>query len=400
MLTTEAFNALLKILEEPPAHVVFILATTELHKVPETIVSRCTVVAFQKANPEEIAQSLQNILTQEKISAEPEVIERIAAQADGSFRDAVKLLESVANGKKKVIAADLEGQVTISLTQQVEEFIQIVMSKDEKQVVQFFQLLRQRTNDQLAFHKAVLEYLHKDLVSNYTATATAKLPVKVSHFLLTQLSALPLVQHPIIPFLSVEPKALELIFKSKEQGNKSGNGSEPTDKKKASTPVNKTIPAPQKETQVYPADIPEMVNVLPIAEVAPESFSPSTATFSSSSDSSEIDGDLLIAKWEDFLQQMKSKNSSIAALLRSSKPVAGEKGKAKIEVYYQFHREQLQQPKFLKMMEECVHSLLGGKVLFEFTLAQQSQLGARESTLSGKVNEDDNLIKLAKEILV
>lgn len=93
MLTTEAFNALLKTLEEPPSHAVFILATTEAEKLPETIRSRCTTFSFQRATADELLHSLKRVVKGEGLTVDREVLELIASSSDGSFRDATKIAE-------------------------------------------------------------------------------------------------------------------------------------------------------------------------------------------------------------------------------------------------------------------------------------------------------------------
>jgi DNA polymerase III subunit gamma/tau len=95
MLSAGAFNALLKTLEEPPPQVVFILATTELHKVPITVRSRCMIFSFKKIEPQVIEQHLKNILNNEKVGFEEDAITLIAREAKGSIRDALSLLEQV-----------------------------------------------------------------------------------------------------------------------------------------------------------------------------------------------------------------------------------------------------------------------------------------------------------------
>src|SRR3984957_8449045 len=95
MLTTEAFNALLKTLEEPPSHAMFILCTTEAHKVPETIVSRCFQIMFKPATEEELVRSFKRIVEGEKLKIDDEVLKYIAGLADRGFRDGVKMLEEV-----------------------------------------------------------------------------------------------------------------------------------------------------------------------------------------------------------------------------------------------------------------------------------------------------------------
>ncbi|WP_261303095.1 DNA polymerase III subunit gamma/tau [Paenibacillus andongensis] len=97
MLTTEAFNALLKTLEEPPAHVMFILATTEPHKIPATIISRCQRFDFRRVSMEDQVQRLQYICDQEQISVSEEALHYIARLSDGGMRDALSLLDQAAS---------------------------------------------------------------------------------------------------------------------------------------------------------------------------------------------------------------------------------------------------------------------------------------------------------------
>ena len=95
MLTKEAFNALLKTIEEPPEHAYFLLATTELHKVPETIRSRCQVFSFQRFTTEEIVGRLRELRKKENIETEEEVLSLLAKRAEGGLRDAIGLLNKL-----------------------------------------------------------------------------------------------------------------------------------------------------------------------------------------------------------------------------------------------------------------------------------------------------------------
>lgn len=111
MLTTEAFNALLKTLEEPPAHVVFILATTEAHKVPPTIQSRCQRYDFKRITVEEIESRLRYITAEMKMEAEGEALAMIAIQADGGMRDALSILDQCAALAEGTITAERVRQI-------------------------------------------------------------------------------------------------------------------------------------------------------------------------------------------------------------------------------------------------------------------------------------------------
>lgn len=113
MMTNDAFNALLKTLEEPPAHVVFILATTEPHKIPATIHSRCQRFDFHRVTVEEIAAHLAKVAGESEIAAEEDALRLIAIQADGGMRDALSLLDQCAVMDKKVTAESVRSVLGI-----------------------------------------------------------------------------------------------------------------------------------------------------------------------------------------------------------------------------------------------------------------------------------------------
>ena len=116
MLTAEAFNALLKTLEEPPSHAVFVLCTTEPQKVPATIASRCLTVSFSLATQDELLRSLRRIVSGEKLNIEKDALEEIARLSDGSFRDGSKILQelSVKAGSKKITKELVDKEYQIS----------------------------------------------------------------------------------------------------------------------------------------------------------------------------------------------------------------------------------------------------------------------------------------------
>jgi DNA polymerase-3 subunit gamma/tau len=95
MITNEAFNALLKTLEEPPKSVIFILATTNIEKLPKTIISRCSVINFHQAKKDDIVSMLKRISINEKLDLDNKLFNLIASHADNSFRDAAKILEEL-----------------------------------------------------------------------------------------------------------------------------------------------------------------------------------------------------------------------------------------------------------------------------------------------------------------
>ncbi len=130
MLSTAAFNALLKTLEEPPAHAIFILATTEIHKIPATVLSRCQRHEFRRVPVNDIVGQLQNIVASEKFIAEPEALVLIARQSAGGMRDAISLLDQMASTGKE-ITLDLTQTVLGTATNQtVIELVSAVLNQD------------------------------------------------------------------------------------------------------------------------------------------------------------------------------------------------------------------------------------------------------------------------------
>ena len=132
MLTTEAFNALLKTLEEPPSHAVFILCTTEAHKVPATILSRCLHIGFKRATDDELVRALQRIVKGEGLKIDEQTLHEIAKLADGGFRDGTKILEELValSDGKDINAALLEkGYQVTSMNQSIRELIDACAEK-------------------------------------------------------------------------------------------------------------------------------------------------------------------------------------------------------------------------------------------------------------------------------
>jgi len=168
MLTQEAFNALLKTLEEPPSHVVFILCTTEPHKVPATIMSRCLHIQFKKATEEELVRSFERIIKSEKLEAEKEALSLIAGLSDGSFRDGVKILEEMTQitKGKKITQELVEKNYLIAGTQyRIAQMIKAMENKDMKNGLEVINKLVQEGIEMGNFIQGLIETLHNSLLS-------------------------------------------------------------------------------------------------------------------------------------------------------------------------------------------------------------------------------------------
>ncbi len=165
MLTREAFNALLKTLEEPPEHAIFILATTEIHKVPQTIISRCQRFDFHKLTLEKIVERLKFIAREEGVKIDVPALELIALNADGAARDAESLLGQVMAMEDKEIT--LEEVQTILGTTDISSVVQMVdflTKKDAKGAILFINKLVEEGFDLAQFTKSLINYLRKMMI--------------------------------------------------------------------------------------------------------------------------------------------------------------------------------------------------------------------------------------------
>ena len=123
MLTREAFNALLKTLEEPPEHAVFILATTDAHKLPETIISRTQRFSFKPVDKDQVAKHLADIAKQEKIKISPAALELLAEHGEGSFRDSISMLDQVSGHGDKVELEDVQRQLGMPPEESIDKLL-------------------------------------------------------------------------------------------------------------------------------------------------------------------------------------------------------------------------------------------------------------------------------------
>lgn len=165
MLSLSAFNALLKVLEEPPANVIFILATTEIHKVPETIISRCQRFDFHRVSLPEILKKLEKIVKAEKMQIDLAVLERIAKNSEGSARDAESLLGQImVLDDKRITLESAELMLPNNNTALLVEFFKTLCAKKTSEAIKQINQLIEQGIDLEDFNKNLLEFLRRILL--------------------------------------------------------------------------------------------------------------------------------------------------------------------------------------------------------------------------------------------
>lgn len=351
MLTTEAFNALLKTLEEPPAHAIFVLATTDAHKVPATIISRCMVVRFSKASQKELLHALARVVTSEKISISDEALERIVTVADGAFRDAVKFLEQVSFHKGTIELDDIDQVLSLSTSLTIARFVTLLDGKDASLPNALAKIKEAADEgiDMRAFVTDVLLYLRANLLSHIhgvlSPTSTFGDQKKMQEAIVLFTRAYGEMRYAPIPQLPIELAVIDLFQYEKPETH------EPV-KLPVGTGVLPKTPSPTPE-------IPKTV-ATPEVSVAEKIEPLGLLTL-----------EKLVEHWPDFIAATKPSNHSVAGVLRSSRPKSVEGGIVTIEAFYKFHQEKLADIRTKQVLGEVLRKLFGEKVTIEIVLGKK-----------------------------
>lgn len=178
MLSNHSFNALLKTLEEPPAHVKFLLATTDPKKLPVTILSRCLQFHLNRIGPEQISQQLQHICVNENVPHEPLALQKLAQAADGSMRDALSLLDqAIAYGQGAVKYIDIQSMLGVLAQDDLLPLINALASHDGKALFAALKILNERGSD---FHHVLdelIQFMHQLAIMQVVPEAMPNLEI-------------------------------------------------------------------------------------------------------------------------------------------------------------------------------------------------------------------------------
>ena len=218
MLTKEAFNALLKTLEEPPVHAVFILATTELEKIPETIISRCQVFQFKKPNIETLRTTIIAVAKKEGFTVDDSTADLVAVMSDGAYRDALGILQKIlgsASGKKISYESVSEILGTPSVDT-MNDYITAFLSHDMKKGIEALAVAKKKGGNMALFARMVLARLRSILLVRFGALSKVQLAEEYSETEVQNITAiagnteLKLTSGNMISFIN----AVEMIKKS------------------------------------------------------------------------------------------------------------------------------------------------------------------------------------------
>lgn len=332
MLSTGAFNALLKTLEEPPLHAVFILATTDPQKIPATIISRCVRLQFQKALPVDITRALERIIKKEHIDIDTDALSRIVTSSDGSYRDAVKNLEQLALVGGKITVTVVENVLSLSQDSWVQSFVEALIAKDLEKALAIVRTLKESGTDSKIFLSSCLSFLEQKFVAEATdqSDATPGLAIIIERLM----NAYGDLRISPIALLPLEIAVVELC------------------------PHSSVIPTAASEKPVPPR---KEVLEKHVKEVQEKKMS----------ENEFLTLEKLTECWKDYIDAMKEYNHSVSGVLRSTRPKSVSHDTVTIEAFYPFHKEKLSEAKVREALALTIKKLFGAKVNVEIVLGKK-----------------------------
>lgn len=354
MLTSEAFNALLKTLEEPPEHTIFILCTTAPGKLPQTIISRCQRFDFKRATETDIVSYLAHIAKQEKVEAEKEALTLIAKESSGGFRDAVSLFDQLVSGSSsnKLTEKDVKELITQSDEKSISEFVSLLGQKDLRELITFIKNREaQEGISWSAFLRSVLINLEQLLwqkIANEENESTFFIH-DIKKLINLFLEAEKQTKFSIVPELPIELAVIEwcgeaIPPKAGERGNLSGIATSSLDK-------------------------------------------PGTPRNDNSTEPSNLSLEDFQRQWKEILKALKPYNHSVEALLKSCEASDFDGKNLTIAAFYKFHKDKLSDIKVKNLLEKVLQDLFNFPVKVSCLLKEKT-----------KANVPDDLAKQAEEI--
>jgi DNA polymerase III subunit gamma/tau len=366
MLSTQAFNALLKVIEEPPANVVFILCTTEAHKVPATIISRCQRFDFKRIGVNDAVKKLTYIIQAEKIKIDKDILEAIARYADGHMRDAESLLgQIIAIGGVNITKAEADLVIPRSDLNEVINLLEFLIKKDAASGIRLINKLTDDGVDLKIFVKDTIDILRRLMLMKISSGLVNKLSlefgetfeIKINKLAqdLTTDQALRLLEK-FIKVLSeiktdfIQQLALEMAIVEICTA---------TSAARSSLGVNQSFSTGSRFSQ-------------PRAQTAPvnnsEPITPNTGEPVNFTD------DQIQEKWNEVLAKVKQYNHSLSFILRVCQPRGLNGNQLCLAFKYKFHKDRVSETAIKNIIEKVLHQVYGAPIMIEAVIDENLEV--------------------------
>ncbi len=374
MLSTAAFNALLKTLEEPPSHAIFVLATTEPHRIPATVLSRCQRLDFRRVPLADMVARLRRVAEQEGIQAEEDALSLIARHATGSMRDAESLLDQLAAYTDRVVTVEAvrtalgtgdEGAV-LALTD-------ALAARDAGRGLAVINEAADRGTDPRQFARQMTDHLRALMLIRLGAPVPLYIPESLrptvqsqaARFTPRQLArAVRLFGQAASdaragwqPQLPLELAFVEAAMPEEEAGTASAAQPGPPPRHEPPAPPPTPSPVRAVGRPVAPSG-----RLSPVASPTPTPTAPPVREPPPPEPVAEFSLEEVNQQWNDMLRLLRSVNHSLEALMRSGRPVIVEGGALLIGFPYAFHRDKVDEEANRRAVEDALTQLLGRPV--------------------------------------
>lgn len=349
MLTKEAFNALLKTLEEPPAHIIFILCTTDPDKIIPTVLSRLVRVDFTKGNKKEMERSLDKVIKAEKLKVDEKVVTSIIDLSDGGFRDGHKILESlVISLGKKINWQDAAGFLEGWQKQRPETILKLIAEGNLKEVLQSTEELAVNGVDFTDYIGRILDLIQKMILVKAGLGGDTDSLFEIDNLVtLSRLFSKASVEQKTTPLaqLPFQLAVIDYLFPPKAESKQPKVDSQKLKVESRQLKAEGLKPITRKKTDARIEEI--------------------------------------ITRWDELLSAVKPMNHSVAAFLRSAKPKEFSDNTLILEVFYRFHKDKLEESRNRQIVEDGLLAVFSSKIRVKCVL---------------KEGKKDDLYEIAKEI--
>lgn len=347
MLTREAFNALLKTLEEPPRHVIFILATTDAQKLPETIISRTQRFHFKPAETEDLIKLLNKVAKAEKIAISQEATTLLALHSDGSFRDSLSLLDQARSYGPSVNVDTIQQLLGLPPAEALQTLFKSLKTGDLGELVRTLGELYNQGYQAATLAKELAELIRSDIVSG-----KAEIDHTSSLELLGKLIEVPAAYDP--------ERYLEIILLQSKPA---------TSKQSLATPISEQV-------DTITVEIPKPIISKPSQEAAKKG-SPKP-----------VSNDEL---WSALLQALKQKHNTLHGIVRMAKPSFSDKDTLQLTFTFPFHQKRLNEAANRQLLLDTIEELTSKKLKVEFVLDSASPKTPKDPQASAASPPDDSL---------
>lgn len=347
MLTREAFNALLKTLEEPPAHVVFILATTEVHKLPETIISRTQRYAFKPVEETKVVEHLKHIAKQEGIKIDDAALQLIALHGEGSFRDSISLLDQIRHAGTHITLQEVQTALGIAPLERIDSLLDALQNHDASAVVAQLQTLREGGFEPAQLARQLSEKLRSTLIQGEAALG--------QHEAMRLLARLVEVPASFDPHTSLEIALIDTALAG--SSTSPIEPAEPKPHKTAAQTVHHT--ADDVQIEPHPSTFQKAQKKdEPANQKQPKATKPPKPEQNSTTAAEPDSRALTQEQWQQTLNTIKKKYNTLHSVLKASQ-AAFTPGTVRITCSNTFYKKRVSEARNKQIVCDTVQELFG-----------------------------------------